>query len=133
MDLDLSNPANVGGRIRYLRTSKKMSQQTLADKAGVTQSAISQAEGGATNAPAAETLLRIAAALEANPWWLVTGEGEPEGSVKDADASEMLEVFAQLKDAGQRRAILAAAKAMIDADKTEEQPKLTGWQILPKE
>lgn len=55
-------------------------------------------------------LLKIAAALNANPWRIVSGEGSPE-NMQGANEAAMLEAFRQL-DEGQRRAILAAAKAM---------------------
>lgn len=48
--------------------------------------------------------------LEANPWWLVTGEGSPE-TFGAAERKEWDELFASLPD-GKRRAILAAARVL---------------------
>lgn len=54
--------------------------------------------------------MAIAAALNANPHWIVYGEGE-QSMPSDADESEMLKAFREL-DAGRRAAILAAIKAL---------------------
>lgn len=71
---------------------------------------MSDIESGKTKSPSAVNLLKIAAALNANPWRIVSGEGSPE-NMQGANEAAMLEAFRQL-DEGQRRAILAAAKAM---------------------
>lgn len=54
--------SEVGGRIRQRRTARGLSQQALADAAGLTQNAIFRIEGGESN-PQITTLQQIAAGL----------------------------------------------------------------------
>lgn len=71
--------AELGGRIRDRRIEKGLSQQALADKAGVTQAGLARIETGQTN-PQLETLRQIAAALDTSVRRLLTGnavENEP--------------------------------------------------------
>lgn len=56
------NVSTLGDRIRHLRTDQQLSQQDLADRVGVSQSAISAFEVG-EKMPRLETLQRLAAAL----------------------------------------------------------------------
>jgi transcriptional regulator with XRE-family HTH domain len=100
----------VGQRIRNAREQKHMSQRKLADAAGMSQPSLSDIEAGHTKHPNAAHLLKIAAALEVDPLWLLTGEGSPEKPPTATDA-EMMDVFSQL-DENAKRAILAAAKAI---------------------
>lgn len=87
-----------------------MSQPELARAVGISQPSMSAIETGATRSPTAAHMLRIAAVLCANPVWLVTGEGDSE-IYQSASEAEWVEVLRSLDDA-QRRAILAAAKAL---------------------
>lgn len=100
----------VGQRIKSMRGKKHMSQRKLAQAVGMSQPSLSDIEAGNTNAPNAAHLLRIAAALEVDPLWLMTGEGGADKPASATDA-EMMEVFGQLDDSA-KRAILAAAKAI---------------------
>jgi transcriptional regulator with XRE-family HTH domain len=54
---------HIGDAIKLVRKSKYMSQVQLADKAGITQAALSQIENGTR--PGVDTLNAIAKALEA--------------------------------------------------------------------
>jgi transcriptional regulator with XRE-family HTH domain len=114
MDLHLTDPANVGGRIRYMRELKGMKQPELAAARGISQPSLSDIESGKTKSPNAINLLKIAAVLDANPWWLATGEGGST-SLQKADEQDLLAVFRSLDD-GKRRAIFAAAKALKGDD-----------------
>lgn len=101
-----------GQRVKWLREEKKMPQLTLAKAIGIKQPSLSQLERGKSKSPAASTLLRIAAVLEANPEWIMHGRGHPfEIDAVESD-SEMRDVFSQLSPAHQA-AILAAAKALL--------------------
>lgn len=53
---------DLGARIRALRTEKKLSQKQLAEKAGISNTYLSDIEIGRTN-PSLKTLLKIAEAL----------------------------------------------------------------------
>jgi transcriptional regulator with XRE-family HTH domain len=64
----------LGTRVRALRTSQKISQETLADLAGVHWTFIGQVERGQRNITL-HNLVRIADALATDPAELVTGIG----------------------------------------------------------
>lgn len=63
----------VGERIKKIRLEKGMTQKQVAEKSGLFDSAIRKYEGGRQN-PKLETLERIAAALEIDPYYLVFGD-----------------------------------------------------------
>lgn len=114
--LQLHDPANVGGRIRWLRKEKKMNQQDLAGSVGIKQSTLSDIESLRTNAPTAANLLRIAAALDANPTWIATGSGDPWALEipPEEGAGELAEIYGNLSPQ-KRAALLAAARALNTA------------------
>lgn len=62
----------LGERLRESREKKKLSQQELADKVGVSQQAIGKIESGVTQNP--RNLKVIAAALDVAEHWLQFGE-----------------------------------------------------------
>ncbi|KFX07255.1 hypothetical protein KP22_03960 [Pectobacterium betavasculorum] len=68
----------LGERLLARREELGMTQETLADKAGVTRMAISKIELGATQKPRADNLFSLAKALKVNPNWLVSGKGDKE-------------------------------------------------------
>lgn len=63
----------LADRVKHLRTKLKLTQPKLAEKAGVTQSTISNIEKGIRKRP--REIVRIAEALRVNPQWLETGKG----------------------------------------------------------
>ncbi|MBP2845403.1 helix-turn-helix domain-containing protein [Dickeya oryzae] len=69
---------SLGERLFARREELQMTQETLADKAGVTRMAISKIELGVTQKPRADNLFALAKALKVNPTWLVSGRGEKE-------------------------------------------------------
>lgn len=103
----------IGDRIRYLIEVRRYTQVELANKIGLTQAAISNLVTDSSRKPSAPTLLKLAAALQANPDWIMTGQGQPfQINVIGAKAEqEMLEAFRHLDDQA-KAALLAAAKAM---------------------
>jgi transcriptional regulator with XRE-family HTH domain len=62
---------NIGDKIKYMRQQKKLSQYTLAKKAGVAQSTLSYIEKGAKR-PRFETQQAICAALGVTVFALLT-------------------------------------------------------------
>lgn len=103
----------IGDRLRYLIEVRKYTQVDLAAKIGVTQAAISNIVTNSSRKPSAPTLLKLAAALQANPDWILTGQGEPfQINVIGAKSEQdLLEAFRQL-DNQAKAALLSAAKAM---------------------
>lgn len=104
---------SIGDRLRYLIEVRKYTQVALAEKIGVTQAAISNLVTDSSRKPSAPTLLKLAAALQANPDWILTGEGDPFEMTVIGRKSEqqLLEAFRGM-DSQAQAALLAAAKAM---------------------
>lgn len=104
----------IGDRIRYLLEVREYSQVAVADKIGVTQAAISNLVTDSSRKPSAPTLLKLAAALQANADWIITGEGDPfeVTIVGRKTEKELLELF-RLMDSSKQAALLATARAMV--------------------
>lgn len=103
----------IGDRLRYLLEVRGFSQVDLAAKIGLTQSAISNIVTNSSRKPSAPTLLKLAAALQANPQWILDGKGDPfEINVISAKSEqELLSCFRDM-DPQAKAALLAAAHAM---------------------
>jgi transcriptional regulator with XRE-family HTH domain len=69
-------PLTLGGRVIGARRSRKLTQQQLADKAGLTASAVSQIEND-LRSPMLDTAQKIAEALGVSIDYLVKGERAP--------------------------------------------------------
>lgn len=104
---------SVGERLRWLLETRKMKQTELAAIIKRTQASISNIVTDSTRRPNAETLLRVAAALQCSADWLVRGEGHPFeiNVVGAADEKRLLEEWRKLDDQA-KSAILAAVHAM---------------------
>lgn len=104
---------SIGDRLRYLIEVRKYTQVELAKKIGVTQAAISNLVTDSSRKPSAPTLLKLAAALQANPDWIMTGQGEPfeMNIVGKKSERELLEAYRNM-DPQAQAALIAAAKAM---------------------
>ena len=104
---------SIGDRLRYLIEVRGYTQVELANKIGVTQAAISNIVTDSSRKPSAPTLLKLAAALQANADWIITGKGNPfEINVIGRKAEQdLLEAFRNM-DPQAQAALIAAAKAM---------------------
>lgn len=105
--------ASIGERLRWLLEHRHMKQTELAEKIGRTQASISNLVTTSTRRPNAETLLRMAAALECSAEWLVRGDGHPfEINVIGKKAEkDLIEAFRGM-DPQAQSALIAAAHAM---------------------
>lgn len=90
-----------------------MKQTELAEKINRTQASISNIVTDSSRRPNAETLLRLAAALECSAEWLIRGEGHPfeVSTVGRQTEKDLLEAFRALDQQAQS-ALIAAAHAM---------------------
>lgn len=104
---------SIGDRLRYLIEVRGYTQVELAKKVGVTQAAISNLVTDSSRKPSAPTLLKLAAALQANPDWIISGEGDPfqMNTIGQKSEQELIEQFRAMDDQS-KAALLAAAKAM---------------------
>ena len=65
-------------RLKYARTRAQLSQDSLAQKSGVTKAALSQWENSQSAGCKIDTLFNLADSLMVDARWLATGRGEPE-------------------------------------------------------
>jgi transcriptional regulator with XRE-family HTH domain len=104
----------IGERLKARRKAKGMTQKELAKAVGVVQSAISEIERGGSQSASAENLLRIAAILDTNPHWLLTGKGDPELSSFKVDDSQVQNLSNNLP-ADKKAAWIAAGLALLNS------------------
>jgi transcriptional regulator with XRE-family HTH domain len=74
--------ATLGGRIRERRNELGLSQEALADVAGLHWTFVGQVERGRRNL-SLHNLLKLAEALQTDPGLLVEGLRAPEGATSD--------------------------------------------------
>lgn len=87
--------SRIGDRIRRARRAAKLSQTALAERVGVTASAVAQWEHPEGTSPALGRLQAIATATAVNFEWLATGRGAPSRAHGDGEAPALkLELFA---------------------------------------
>ena len=72
----------LGVRLKRLRSSKKITQQKLADAIGVSKTSVIYWEKD-ENVPKHESLMALAKILDTTPGWLTSGENAP--AIKDKD------------------------------------------------
>ena len=77
----LTGMETIGDRIQKARLAKGLSQAELAEKVGLTRSAINQLESGSTKNPRPETLFSLADELGIDPRELTFGERAAKESV----------------------------------------------------
>ena len=80
----------IGERVLALRLERGWSQQKLAKKMNVARTTIGELESGQTSSPAAETLLRLADALDVDPWMILYGRPR---SAKFAGTTPIVDLF----------------------------------------
>jgi transcriptional regulator with XRE-family HTH domain len=102
----------VGDNIRLLRLDRRMSQETLAERIGVTFQQVQKYEKGA-NRVGASRLWRIAAVFEVPVGQLYTGLDAPTKQVRSPlrmiakrDPLKLLAAFDKIKDPRMRRSII---------------------------
>ena len=105
--------ASIGERIRWLIEARGYKQVELAEKMDLTQASISNWITGASRKPSAPSLLKLAAALECNPQWIIDGTGDPwqMSAIDSKSEQELLNAFRNMEPQAQA-ALIAAAHAM---------------------
>lgn len=74
-------------RVKYARELKDLSQHEIAEKAGISQPTYFKIENGLTQKP--RNILDIAQALNVNPQWLATGQGEMNANVANVSIANI--------------------------------------------
>lgn len=105
---------SIGERVRYLIDYRGMKQTEVAQAAGVTQAAISNIVTDSSRKPSAPTLLSLVSVLQANPHWVITGNGSPFEitTVGREDERQLLEFYRELDQAA-KLSLLNTAKSMV--------------------
>lgn len=76
--------AAIGSRLKQRRRELSITQETLAEKAGLSKSFVSEVEGGQASASGL-MYLRLAEALEVSVEWLLTGDTPERPIVRPSD------------------------------------------------
>ncbi|HBE9179223.1 TPA: helix-turn-helix transcriptional regulator [Serratia fonticola] len=78
-----------GDRFLARREELGLTQEEVAEKAGITRMAISKIELGMTKKPRVDNLFALAKALKVNPDWLSSGRGSKEPDVQRRDTGHL--------------------------------------------
>lgn len=69
--------STLGERVRRVREQRKLTQQQLGEKVGVSKKAISKIERGETKSPTPHHLRKLASALGVDYNWILDGDDGP--------------------------------------------------------
>ena len=93
----------VAERLAYALAIRGMTQSELARRAGVTRGTISNVMKGVAKNFTAEVSLKVARALDVDPYWLVLGEGTATtDTIQGGIPEEASEVVRKLSEEGQQ-------------------------------
>lgn len=107
----MNTPQDIGTRIRTTRHDRRLTQDELADKVGVSRSAVAQWETGRTG-QITGNLSRIADALEINVEYLVYGDDKREaGQVEQGDELALLRLYRECEP-DDRQMLLRTARRL---------------------
>ena len=127
---------SVGDRIREIRETQKLTQDQLAEKAGISKGFLSEIENGKRNV-SSEYLLRIANALRASVDYLLRGTTDSVGGNKEPVVipSELSEAAEKLNLSYAQTVELLDAHRSVVARRSMKQSKSFGtgdWIALYK-
>lgn len=113
-------------RLAWWRRTRGFKRQgALADVIKIKQSSLSDLETGESKTPSADTLLKLADALNLRPRYLLSGEGPAQGqSFQELTGPEaqLVMIFRQLPSDALRQALLIDADDMLERSKTTPAP-----------
>jgi transcriptional regulator with XRE-family HTH domain len=110
-------------RLEKLRSARALSQADLSRKSGVAKSLLSRLESVERPSMAAETLLRLAAALDVRPEWLWRGEGPMDAAEHSAERKQFTAVLEGKADK-YHAAVIAVATTLAAGG---ERHTTAGW------
>ncbi len=109
--------AHIGSRMRTRRLVLNMTQDSLAERLGITFQQIQKYEKG-SNRISASRLLDVAAILDVPPTYFFEGldgtaskDGSSQNLLVDRDGADLLRAFNSIEDRGTRRAIISVVTA----------------------
>jgi len=104
---------SIGGRISLLRQARGMTSAELARRVGIKPPSLWQIEHGDTKSLRADTLMRLASALDTNPYYLWTGRGNPATFLDpNVEEAEVVDLFRRLT-ASNQAASLSIIRALL--------------------
>lgn len=116
---DMNTPHDIGGRIRTLRRDKGLSQDDLAQKVGVSRSAVAQWETGRSG-QVTGNLSRIARALDTHVEYLVYGQDQAAAaSVTLGDERALLRLYRECEPED-RQILLRTARRLARGSRDGE-------------
>lgn len=86
----------LADRVAWARARLGLSQEQLAEKAGVSQGTIGNIESGLRKKP--REVVALATALEVRPEWLTSGMGRPEIFTQQANSVDMAQLMSQARN-----------------------------------
>ncbi len=87
---------NIGPRVKALRISKRLNQQELADRCGVSQPAINKIESGKTKTVKGYVLEALARELSSTTTYILKGSSSEDNLEHDLLMAEMTAIFRDL-------------------------------------
>jgi len=122
-----SGPASLGKRIASLRNDRGWTQQTLADRLGISRVAVSHLESG-TNTPGERTVALLAGLFRMEPLDLVAGTSYP-----PAKSDRLPVVVNRWTEAEHRLAMLERDLAWLAGDPTGSGGETRPKPVVPAE
>jgi transcriptional regulator with XRE-family HTH domain len=117
----MSNPADIGARIRDVRRERGWTQDQLASAVGVSRSAVAQWETGRAG-QVTTNLTRIAEVLEVGVEYLMYGEDRrPSAEARLGDELALLRLYRECS-AEDRQLLLRTARRLVAVSKRESEP-----------
>jgi transcriptional regulator with XRE-family HTH domain len=107
---------NIGPRVRALRIGKRLNQQELADKCGVSQPAINKIETGKTKTVKGYVLEALARELSSTTTYILQGSACPDMFEHDMMLAEMSAIFRDLPMAD-KETLLRMARGILPTNK----------------
>jgi transcriptional regulator with XRE-family HTH domain len=115
----------IASRVIALRQSKHMTQQQLADAAGIKQPSLAYIESGRTKSLKGKTLNGLTKALDTTPDFLLYGS-DPKDHENAMDEAELMSIWRRLA-VQDRRTLLRTAHGLLATTKPQSLP------LAPKE
>ena len=96
---------NLARRMKELKEQNHLTNQELADRAGLPVSNVSKLLAGITQYPTIDTVAKIANALNISIDYLVNGNDTPLNRTRSRDEYQLIESYRNLNEAGKHEII----------------------------
>jgi transcriptional regulator with XRE-family HTH domain len=110
---------NIGPRVKALRLSKRLNQQELADRCGVSQPAINKIETGKTKTVKGYVLEALARELSSTTTYILKGSDSPDTLEHDMMMAEMSAIFKDLP-LSDKETLLRMARGILPTKKPQK-------------